>query len=317
MALGRRNVKVSVIIPAYNAARTIRTTLDSVLIQTCPADEILVMDDGSTDKTPEILESYKSSVQVLRQDNKGVAAARNELYARAAGDFIAFLDSDDIWHPSYLQTQTALLDAHPQAVLFFTGHVNFDGCGDFRWMDETLRAPDQVQVLSAIQFFNRNWKAPGPFGTSFCCASKSALSEVLPELAPVTLRTGEDFYMFSVAALMGRPVIYSSSPLVAYRRTPSSLSADKTRLYGDTVEAFRLLAPLYKGKASSKLLGAFHLAFASARRTYGKRLMADNRHLEAREQFRLALPASPHPASQAKSLAMLLLTYVPSPLQPR
>ena len=184
-------MKVSVIIPAYNAARTIRTTLDSVLIQTCPADEILVMDDGSTDETPEILESYKSSVQVLRQDNKGVAAARNELYARAAGDFIAFLDSDDIWHPSYLQTQTALLDAHPQAVLFFTGHVNFDGCGDFRWMDETLRAPDQVQVLSAIQFFNRNWKAPGPFGTSFCCASKSALSEVLPELAPVTLRTGE------------------------------------------------------------------------------------------------------------------------------
>src|SRR5580658_2014305 len=98
-AHGTGGLKVSVIIPAFNSARTISATLDSVLAQVRPADEILVMNDGSTDETSEILESYKSLVQVFRQENSGLAAARNALFRRATGDLVAFLDADDIWHP--------------------------------------------------------------------------------------------------------------------------------------------------------------------------------------------------------------------------
>ena len=97
---------ISVLIPAYNCQATIRETLDSVLAQTRQPDEILVMDDGSTDQTPAILEFYKPRVQVLRQENQGVAAARNSLLERAQGDLLAWLDSDDVWHPHCLDIQS-------------------------------------------------------------------------------------------------------------------------------------------------------------------------------------------------------------------
>jgi glycosyltransferase involved in cell wall biosynthesis len=268
------------------------------------------MDDGSTDLTPEILRTYRRRVQVLWQENQGLAAARNALFARATGDLIAFLDADDIWHPTYLQVQTGMRRAHPQAVASFTGHLDFAGYVDYQWTTGPTSAQGPVEVMNTLQFFNRNYQAPGPFKPSFCCLSKSAFSEKSSELAPAALRSAEDFYMFSVLTLLGRPVIYSPSPLVAYRRTPSSLSANSTQLYGYVVRAFDLLAPLFEERAGPELLGAFHLAFASARRTYGKHLIADRRLSEAREEFWRSLHNSRNPASLAKSLTMLFVAMV-------
>lgn len=99
---------MSVIVPAFNAERYISETLDSVLAQTHRAYEILVIDDGSTDGTPKILNQYlerTDRLRVLSQSNRGSAAARNLGVAHARGEWLAFLDSDDIWLPTKLELQ--------------------------------------------------------------------------------------------------------------------------------------------------------------------------------------------------------------------
>src|SRR5947199_8414115 len=93
--------------PAYNYARYLREAIDSALGQTCAPLEVIVVDDGSTDETPEVLSSYGDRIRVIRQQNQGVAVARNAGIAAAGGDYLAFLDSDDIWYPRKLELQNA------------------------------------------------------------------------------------------------------------------------------------------------------------------------------------------------------------------
>src|SRR5579883_3127014 len=103
---------ISVVIPAYNAARTIGATLRSVIDQTYPNIEIIVVDDGSTDGTAAIVRSVLAGEPRLRfvaQGNAGVAAARNAGAALARGDFIAPVDADDLWHPTKLAKQMELM----------------------------------------------------------------------------------------------------------------------------------------------------------------------------------------------------------------
>lgn len=102
---------VSVIIPTYNRAKTIERTVNSVLAQTWKAIEIIVVDDGSTDQTPEILKGYGDKIRAIRQKNGGPAAARNTGIKAATGDIIAFLDSDDLWLPEKTERQMRLIQA--------------------------------------------------------------------------------------------------------------------------------------------------------------------------------------------------------------
>lgn len=90
-------MQVSVIIPTYNRAGSVGQAIDSVLTQTVPAGEIIVVDDGSTDHTSKVLDRYGLRIHVIRQPNKGVSAARNAGLAAAQNDWVAFLDSDDVW----------------------------------------------------------------------------------------------------------------------------------------------------------------------------------------------------------------------------
>jgi glycosyltransferase involved in cell wall biosynthesis len=107
------NPKVSVVIPAFNSARYIREAIESVFDQDYCDYEIIVIDDGSTDSTLNIVKSYSSRINILTQDHKGPGAARNLGVHHAQGDYIAFLDSDDIWLYDKLRTQVAVLDAEP------------------------------------------------------------------------------------------------------------------------------------------------------------------------------------------------------------
>jgi len=117
--MANRNPKpsVSVIIPTYNRGWTLRAAVDSVLTQTYRDFELIVVDDGSTDDTVEILPSYGPDIQVLRQANAGVSAARNTGVRSAKGAFIAFLDSDDRWFPDKLGVQVDFFASHPEAVI--------------------------------------------------------------------------------------------------------------------------------------------------------------------------------------------------------
>ncbi len=108
---------VSVVIPTYNRAWAVHAAIDSVLAQDYPAFEIIVVDDGSTDKTEALLEGYQDRIVRIRQANRGVAAARNRGIAAAQGPLIAFLDSDDYWLPQKLSAQAAFFHSHPKALI--------------------------------------------------------------------------------------------------------------------------------------------------------------------------------------------------------
>ena len=107
-------MNVSVVIPAYNAEQTVRRTIDSVLGQTSPAHEIIVVDDGSTDDTIGVLRSYGDRIIAIEQQNAGASVARNNGIAASTGEWIAFLDADDEWLPDKLQRQTEHLARMPE-----------------------------------------------------------------------------------------------------------------------------------------------------------------------------------------------------------
>lgn len=111
-------MNISVIIPTYNRAHTLEQAIQSVLDQTYPAQEIIVVDDASIDATPEILEKYSSRVKIIRNErNSGVSFARNAGIQIALGDWIAFLDSDDSWSPEKLERQKHFHDSHPALLI--------------------------------------------------------------------------------------------------------------------------------------------------------------------------------------------------------
>ena len=89
---------VSVVIPNYNYGQYLRQAIDSVLAQTYPAIEIIVVDDGSQDKSEAIVRSYGERVRLIAQRNQGVSVARNRGVQESAGEFVAFLDADDAWY---------------------------------------------------------------------------------------------------------------------------------------------------------------------------------------------------------------------------
>ena len=107
------------IIAAYNAASTIAATLDSVLAQTFTDFEIICVDDGSTDRTSAILAEYSDRVRVVDQPNSGPAAARNHGARLSSGEYLAFLDADDLWMPTMLERTVAALDADPSLTLVY------------------------------------------------------------------------------------------------------------------------------------------------------------------------------------------------------
>jgi glycosyltransferase involved in cell wall biosynthesis len=108
-------MRVSVIVPAYNAAWCIERTLDGALSQSRPPEEIIVGDDGSSDETADLVERrFGAAVTVLRLPHRNSAAARRVAIERSSGDWIAFLDADDFWLPRKLERQLAFLERHPQ-----------------------------------------------------------------------------------------------------------------------------------------------------------------------------------------------------------
>src|SRR5205085_1356900 len=110
-------------IPCYNGARFLRETLHSVLRQTYPVHEVIVIDDGSTDESASIAASFGSPVRVIRQANHGESIARNRGIELAVGDWIALLDADDIWEPSKLERQAhAVRSAPPGTVCVYTDY---------------------------------------------------------------------------------------------------------------------------------------------------------------------------------------------------
>jgi len=119
---------VSVVVPSFNHARFVEATLRSIFKQTLQPSELLVIDDGSTDESPAIIERALKdcpfSCELIVRDNRGLCATLNEGFARSRGEYFAYLGSDDLWLPEFLSARVALLESRPQAVLAY-GHAFF------------------------------------------------------------------------------------------------------------------------------------------------------------------------------------------------
>jgi glycosyltransferase involved in cell wall biosynthesis len=126
---GDSGPSISVVIPCYNAAHFLRATIESILRQTRPATEVIVVDDGSTDDSARIAASFGPPVRVIRQRNQGESAARNRGIEAATGDWVAFLDADDLWLPTKLARQAGVIRLAPADVVCVTCQFDLFGEG--------------------------------------------------------------------------------------------------------------------------------------------------------------------------------------------
>jgi len=144
---------VSVIIPCYNGRRFIGAAIESVLSQTQPPRQVIVIDDGSTDGSATVIKRYVGDVvQLVEQANAGESRARNVGFERATGEYIALLDADDMWLPDKIARQVEALRREPDAVAVYTRVFNFseqiDDCG----REETERTMDDPSVRDLIEY---------------------------------------------------------------------------------------------------------------------------------------------------------------------
>jgi len=127
--------KVSIIIPTYNAASFIEQAIDSVLAQTYKDFEIVIIDDGSTDNTKEVLQKYADKIRYIMQPNKGVAIARNTGIHNSESEYIAFLDSDDEWLPEKLELQMSIVEKNNDIGLVHTNDIQVSEGGQVLSID--------------------------------------------------------------------------------------------------------------------------------------------------------------------------------------
>ncbi|RMF83624.1 MAG: glycosyltransferase, partial [Nitrospinota bacterium] len=130
-----RSPLISVVIPAYNAGKFVAQAVQSVLDQTYPHHEIIVVDDGSTDETRAELRKFGDRLRYFSQQNRGPSAARNAGIRAAQGEYICFLDADDIWLPQKLEMQLDFMTGHQEIGLVFAAIEEFQTDGEFtrRW----------------------------------------------------------------------------------------------------------------------------------------------------------------------------------------
>ncbi|HRH76503.1 MAG TPA: glycosyltransferase family A protein [Cellvibrionaceae bacterium] len=212
------SLTVSVIIPAYNSAATIERALHSVLLQTLQPCEIILVDDGSRDDTLALVRSKFPQVQVLAQANAGASAARNRGVARARGELIAFLDSDDAWHPQKLQMQVAVFERSPHLNIVSTQCEYFT---EQKWLSEQpLHMAEFERVESQELDFYRVFAHP-----FLATPSVMMRKEFFDALAGFdqTLETAEDVDLWLRAAYHGRYALVEA-PLTIVIAQEESLS---------------------------------------------------------------------------------------------
>lgn len=246
---------ISVVIPCYNASTYIEATLRSVFAQQGGELEVLVVDDGSTDGSAELVARSFPQVRVLRQANQGAAAARNHGIEQARHDWIAFVDADDIWVPGKLQAQWALLQQRPDARMCYSAWKV--------WPTDDVEPPPALiaqmleQAASPAQFAR-----PGPSGwiypellndcvvwTSTVLAQRRLLREVAGFDA--SLRVGEDYDLWLRLSRI-TPILRVPSAYALYRLHPENLTK-------------RVPAKNYKGEVVTRALERWGLSSPDGR----------------------------------------------------
>jgi len=225
-------IRISAIIPTYNDAGRLRCAIASVLAQTEPPVELIVVDDGSTDDTRAVAASFGDRVRYVHQANQGPSAARNTGIRISTGDYIAFLDSDDSWLPEKLARQREAFTAAPESALCYTG---------VRWVNEQdgshqdQEANDPAAIWPALRFHNCITGS-----ASAVCVKRDCLDSIGGFCEQLTAHEDWDVW-FRIARR--HPVTAVREPLTVINVRPESISVDVERMQRN-MELFLNRTPL-------------------------------------------------------------------------
>ena len=242
----------SVVVAAYNAARTLPATIRSVLAQTRPDFEILVVDDGSTDSTERAVAGIRDDrIIYIRQENRGPAAARNAGIQRASGELVSVLDSDDLWLPTYLETMDLTLRAVPDAGFAYTDAWRLDDVMR-RIHRRTImaqqrpprRPPDDPELLLAT-LLERN----------FVYISATVRRSVLDAVGGFkTFTRAENYELWLRIAASGTRFANAGEVLAVYRDRPGSRIDDPVAMRRGQAEIYEHVLATYALTATTRAI---------------------------------------------------------------
>jgi glycosyltransferase involved in cell wall biosynthesis len=217
---------ISVIIPVYNAEETIKETIESVLSQTFSQFEIIVINDGSQDKTLEIVyRILDPRLKVLSYPNAGVSVSRNRGISQAAGDYVSFLDADDLWTPDKLETQLKALQANPQAAVAYSWTDWIDESGQFLRSGGHITVNGDVYAKLLLRDFVESGSNP--------LIRRQALTEVGGFDKSLNLAADWDMWL-RLAARYEFVAVPSSQ--ILYRVSPNSMSSNVWKMEAESLQ---------------------------------------------------------------------------------
>ncbi len=222
------NPAVSIIIPNYNHAQYVGEAISSVLNQTYPNYEVIVVDDGSKDNSREVIDAFGDKIRAIYQQNQGLSAARNTGITAALGKYIGVLDADDMYEPDFLDSLVMLLESQPDADGIYCGYRFVDHLNNpLPQVEAREVAPDKLrQVL-----VDGNFLVPESMFVHKYCYDKVGLFDT-------SLRALEDFDMWLRITGQFR-IIYTTKVLTRHRILPGSMSTDPTRQYQNRMSVIK------------------------------------------------------------------------------
>ncbi|WP_437192402.1 glycosyltransferase family 2 protein [Planctomicrobium sp. SH527] len=276
--------KISVVIPAYNAEKTIARTLESVLAQTHPLHEVIVVDDGSRDGTGDVVRAFGTRVQYLKQANAGPAAARNHGVRVSTGDWIALLDSDDAWLPEKIAKQASCILDDVAIIHTYT-------------LQDRFRTERELN-------FDVLWEH-NHIGTSTVVFNKSVFESVGGFGEDRALIGAEDYNLWLRMASTGKRIVTVREELTVYTPAENSLSQQTPKVIKAELLNMDLLAERFQLPA--KMVTDKRAALLEE---YSGALFWERELPLARKYFRALLKDRP----TAKNLGYWLATYLPVPV---
>jgi glycosyltransferase involved in cell wall biosynthesis len=228
-------VKVSVIVPTYNYARFIDACLESIFAQRYRNFEVIVVDDGSTDGTKEAIGKYRESIVYIYQENRGLPAARNTGIRAARGEFLAFLDSDDLWLPDKLEEQLNVMSRSQRMGIIFSDASAFDG---EKMLRESILKEEKICTGSCFRrLFMGNYLVMPTVVIRKACLEKSGLFDE-------SLMVTADYDLW-LRISAHYEIGFVDKVLALYRVHPSNMSKDFCRLLEDEIQTVQKIVKLY------------------------------------------------------------------------
>ncbi len=282
---------ISAVLTVYNGERYIGESLTAILAQSRPPEEIVVVDDGSTDGTADELARFGADIRVISQANGGHANALNRGFREARGDYYAKCDADDIWTAEKLERQAAALVAHPEIDVAFGGAWFFG-------LEEGPRAPyPDAGLLEREELLSRLYRA-----NSICASSTLIRRSLYERLGPFDEHLGAEDYDYWMRSLRaGARFYHDPAVLVRFRRHEHNVSADKLKMHRAELLVHSRHAGLVSGRSLPRRVIARDL------RNIARALSDQDRPEEARAAFVSSLRRAP----SLRGVAWALLLSAP------